>query len=222
MTHRTYPSPPWTDDEVRMLTERYPDTPTQQIADGIGRTLEQCYHKAHQLGLHKSAEFRASDLSGRTNGTNRGTSTRFAPGQKPWNKGTSYTAGGRSAETQFRKGVRQGIAAAIYQPVGTERISKDGYLERKINDDFPIHRRWRAVHLVAWEAANGPLPDGHAICFRDGNRQNRALENLELVSRAELMRRNTVHRLPKEVAQLVQLRGALVRKINNRTKDRTQ
>lgn len=213
---------PWTPEQIRTLTARYPDTPTQQIADDIGRTLEQCYHKAHQLGLHKSAEFRASAMSGRTNGSNKGAGTRFAPGQKPWNKGTSYNAGGRSAETQFRKGVRQGIAAAIYQPVGTERISKDGYLERKINDDFPIHRRWRAVHLVAWEAANGPLPKGHAICFRDGNKQNTALDNLELVTRADLLARNTVHRLPKEVALLVQLRGALVRKINNRTRKDTK
>jgi len=212
----------WTPEQIRLLTEQYPDTPTKQIADQIGRTVSQCYGKAYQLGLLKSAAFHATELSGRTNGTNRGTSTRFAPGITPWNKGTTYQAGGRSAETRFKPGERRGIASKIYQPIGTERISKDGYLERKINDDFPIHRRWRAVHLLAWEAANGPLPDGHAICFRDGNKQNRALENLELVSRTELMRRNTVHQLPKEVAQLVQLRGALVRKINNRTKDRTE
>lgn len=213
---------PWTPDQIRILTARYPDTPTQHIADQLGRTVRQCYCKAQDLGLHKSADFRASDLSGRTNGTNKGTSTRFTPGQTAWNKGAHYNPGGRSIETRFRKGVRLGVAAAIYQPIGTERISKDGYLERKINDDFPIHRRWRAVHLLAWEAANGPLPKGHAICFRDGKKQNITLENLELVTRAELMRRNTVHRLPKEVAQLVQLRGALVRKINHRSKENAE
>lgn len=46
-------------------------------------------------------------------------------------------------------------------------------------------------------------------------------DRLELVTRAENMARNTLHRYPKEVAQLIQLRGALNRKINARTKDRS-
>ena len=46
-----------------------------------------------------------------------------------------------------------------------------------------------------------------------------ALDALELVSRAELMRRNSRHaRYPPEVNQLIQLKGALNRKINARSK----
>jgi hypothetical protein len=45
------------------------------------------------------------------------------------------------------------------------------------------------------------------------------LGRLELISRAENMRRNSYHtRYPKEVAQLIQLRGALNRQINKRLK----
>ena len=40
-----------------------------------------------------------------------------------------------------------------------------------------------------------------------------SLENLQLVTRAELMRRNTIHNYPAPIPQLVQLRGALTRKI---------
>ena len=36
-----------------------------------------------------------------------------------------------------------------------------------------------------WERANGPIPFGHEIHHRDGNRRNHALSNLELVSPAE-------------------------------------
>jgi hypothetical protein len=40
------------------------------------------------------------------------------------------------------------------------------------------------------------------------------------MSRAESMRRNSYHNYPKELAQLIQLRGALNRKINASIKDR--
>ena len=44
-------------------------------------------------------------------------------------------------------------------------------------------------------------------------------DGLELVTRAELMRRNSYHNnYPKEVALLIQLKGALNRKINNLTR----
>jgi hypothetical protein len=77
------------------------------------------------------------------------------------------------------------------------------------------------VHLLVWEAANGPVPPGHAITFLPGRRTTDAslitLDALQLVSRAELMRRNSHHtNYPKEVSQLIQLKGALNRKINRR------
>lgn len=134
-------------------------------------------------------------------------------------------AAGRQAcaRTQFRKGERRGVAVRLYQPVGTERVSKDGYLERKVNDDLPLQARWRAVHRIVWEAANGPIPSGHAVVFREGRKTTDAsaitVDGLELVSRGELMRRNSYHtRYPQEVAQLIQLKGALNRKINARSK----
>lgn len=121
-----------------------------------------------------------------------------------------------SAETQFKPGNRSGVALEIYQPIGTERISKEGYIQRKINDDMPFHKRWRGVHILNWEAVNGPLPSGHALTFRDGNKQNTALDNLELVSRAALMRKNSFHNYGKEITQIVQLRSAISRLINKR------
>lgn len=107
-----------------------------------------------------------------------------------------------------------------YKPIGTERISKDGYLERKIHDGMPFQSRWRAVHIVRWEEINGPLPKGHALVFRDGNKANTDPSNMELISRADLMRRNTVHNLPKELAEVIQLKGALQRQINKRGKSK--
>jgi hypothetical protein len=105
-----------------------------------------------------------------------------------------------------------------WRPLGTERISKDGYLERKVTDLQGV-KNYRAVHLLNWEAVNGPLPAGHAVVFKDGNKHNVALDNLELITRAELMRRNTRHRLPPELNAVIQLRGVLNRIINNKKRE---
>ncbi len=127
-------------------------------------------------GIKKSAAY----LDGKI-----GASGRFQKGFLPWNKGIKFDSGGRSHETRFKPGNRGGKAVELYQPIGAERISKDGYLQRKVNDDMPRQKRWRGVHILVWEEANGPLPAGHAVTFRDGNKQHIALENLELLTRAK-------------------------------------
>ena len=63
------------------------------------------------------------------------------------------------------------------------------------------------------------MPQGHAVVFKNGNKADIRIENLELITRRELMARNTVHNLPPAIVQVVQLRGALVRQINRRTKE---
>ncbi len=204
----------WSDSHVEQLRALYPDAKTADIATALGRTESQVYAKASSLGLKKSTVYLASPASCRLRrGDNIGSGTRFQKGHPTWNKGMKGLRIGGEA-TQFKPGHRGGKALLNYKPIGTERISKDGYLERKINDDMPLQKRWRAVHLLVWEEVNGPLPPGHAVAFKDGNKRNISTDNLELISRSDLMRRNTVHNLPKEVAELVQLRGALKRKIN--------
>ena len=48
------------------------------------------------------------------------------------------------------------------------------------------HDNWISKHRLIWEEANGPIPEGHTIIFKDGNIRNFDLNNLALVSRAEL------------------------------------
>jgi hypothetical protein len=207
----------WSTAQTEVLIETYPHIPTAWLAAVFGLSINQVHTKAGQLGLHKSAIYLASEFAGRLIGSRKkGESTRFQPGQQPWNKGTHYQAGGRSAETRFKPGHRSGRAAENFKPLGFERLSKEGYLERKINEDMPFKRRWRFVHLILWESVHGPVPPGHAVAFRDGNKQHIALDNLELITRAELMRRNTCHNYPKEIARVIQLRGAITRQINKR------
>lgn len=124
-----------------------------------------------------------------------GRTGQFAKGQAPMNKGKPCEPGkgGRhpnARRTQFAKGERRGVAARLWKPIGTERLSKEGYLERKIHDDMPLQSRWRAVHLLNWEALHGPVPKGHALKCLDGIRTNTDPGNWEAVPRALLPRLN--------------------------------
>lgn len=204
----------WNADQEKLLRERYPDTVTAKLAELIGCNINSIYRKANLLGLKKSAAFLASAECGRLH-ISDGTNTRFKRGGTPWNKGKKLPGHG-CKETQFKPGHLGGRAAQIYRPIGSERISRDGYLERKIHDGLPMQSRWRAVHLLIWEAANGPIPPSHAIVFKDGNKQNIVLDNLEMITRQALMRRNSMHNYGPEIARLHQLQGAITRQINRR------
>lgn len=205
----------WTPEMIATLRAEYSDVRTQDLAERLGVTPYQVYGKAWKLGLRKSEAFLASPVARRLNGVVGG-ATRFVKGQRPWNYGMKgLDIGGVSH--RFVKGERQGRAVALYQPIGAERVTYEGYRQRKVNDDLPINKRWRSVHVLLWEEAHGPIPTGHALVFRDGDKTHITLDNLELITRAELMRRNSCHRYGEEIAKLIQLRGALTRQINRRS-----
>lgn len=220
---------PWSAQDVAELSRRYPHEQTKVIAADLGRPIHTVYQKANGMGLKKDAAYLESAASGRLNGRDtRGLSSRFTKGAVPFNKGLRRPEGwapGRMAETQFKAGEMRGAAQKNYVPIGTERISKDGYLERKVTDDHPVPtRRWVAVHRLVWEAANGPIPAGHAVVFRKGMRtalpSEITKERLELVTRAELMRRNTIHRYPAELKQTIRLVGKLRRAIEDKADEK--
>jgi len=199
----------WTKAEEQQLRTAYPNTPTSELAAMFGCDVNRVYYKAKEMGLKKSAEFLASPMSGRLSKENcsRGLSTRFAAGHASWNNGmTGLCIGGK--ETQFKRGNRP----QTWVPIGTEVIGSDGYLKRKIRDDAApgmSRKNWKFVHVILWEEHHGPIPAGHAVIFKDGNRENITIENLDLISRDDLMRRNTIHRYPYELRIAIRTVGRL-------------
>lgn len=192
---------PWTPEDLVALKRNYPDTDNITLGRMFRRSESSIQNQASKYGWRKSEAHMAK---------NPGC---FKPGLVPWNKGTNFSPPG-SEHTRFQKGHKP----ATWLPIGSERVTKDGYLERKMTDTGYPPRDWVAVSHIEWEKNNGrPVPKGHAVIFRDGDKRNFASANLELISRAELMRRNSYLNLPEPLPQIVQLRGALNRKINRRS-----
>lgn len=223
----------WTLGELAVLEAMYPHCHTEDVAAWVGRSMGKCYQQAIKRGWRKSPEYLASDTACRVSRSRRTPgmeANQFKPGITPWNKGLKGIETGtgthpNSRRTQFKAdGSLRGAAQHNYQPIGALRISKDGYLERKVTDDHPTPaRRWVAVHRLVWEQARGPIPSGFIVCFLPGKKttvlEEVTADRLECISRVDNMRRNSVHTVyPPEVAKLVLLRGALNRQINKHTR----
>lgn len=140
-----------------------------------------------EFGVRK----RGDNLQGVANrrGIYTGRTGTFQKGQIPFNKGMKgINFGGENGKkTQFKKGHRP----VNYRPIGSERFSKDGYIEVKVADP----NKWRLKHSVVWEEANGPVPKGYCLIFLDRNKLNVSLDNLQLIKRSQLARLNQNHLL---------------------------
>lgn len=209
---------------LKLLREWYPNYATAVVAGALDLTPAAVYNKAFALDLKKNAEYLATDQAGRIQ---RGRqhpamiATRFESGHTPWNKGSHFVAGGRSAETRFVPGQKP----HTWVPIGSYRVVRGGsktpwlMLECKVSDvPGPNHLRWHPVHRLVWEAANGRVPAGHIVVFRAGQRttelESITLDRLECISRAENARRNHPRNKSPELARLVQLKGAITRQVN--------
>jgi hypothetical protein len=202
----------WQDWELNILRTQYPDTATKALSRSIGRSESAVYGRAAIMGLKKSESYLAGpDACRLRRGDNVGAANRFRPGHVPANKGLRRPgwSPGRMAETQFKPGARP----HTWRPIGSTRLSKDGYLQRKVSDTGYPPKDWVGVHILMWKEAYGAVPKGFAVAFKDRNKTNIRLDNFELVSRQELMRRNTIHNYPPELADVIRLGASLKRQI---------
>lgn len=208
----------WSPADIALLRDLYPDVPSGDIAALMGLRAGSVYQKAASLGIKKSAAFWASNTAGRVQ---RGQqhpamqATHFKSGHVPWNKGLEWHPGGRCAETQFKKGNRP----HTWQPLGSLRVTADGYLERKVSNlPGPNHVRWHGVHRLVWAEAHGPIPHGNLVVFKPGQKTTEldriTVDKLDCITRAQHAQRNHPRSHSPELAPLVQLKGAISRQVN--------
>lgn len=110
-----------------------------------------------------------------TKGLTKGNSGSFKKGHQPKNKGTKGIS--KPNKTSFKKG---NIPDNIRE-VGSERITKDGYIEIKVAEP----NVWKLKHRVVYEKYFGKIPKGKMVVFLDRNKQNLSIDNLECITKHE-------------------------------------
>lgn len=217
----------WSQRDLDRLAKLYPVRPSAEVARVLGRGLSSVSGMARVLGLRKTQAYLDSEASGRLRkgytrpGTER---TQFPKGHVPLNKGLRRPgwAPGRMRETQFKKGERRGKAALNWKPIGTIRPDTEGYLRIKVREavhgkestGFGNTKVWPLYHREVWKRQHGPIPPKHIITFKDRDRGNCAIGNLEMLSMADNARRNSMwNNYPRELALAIQINGQLKRKI---------
>ena len=206
----------WTKEEINILLRDYqdPNIFSADIAKRLDRTLSQVYNKAGKMGL--KAPLERSRLAGKL-GTNHPNAVahRFKKGSVPPNKGKKMSPEvyEKVKETMFKKG----NSPVNHREVGSERINVDGYIEIKVAEP----NVWRLKHRIIWEQHNGVIPAGYNVQFKNRNTQDCRIENLYIISKAEQMRteNSLVARYPKEVQEVIRLKGVVNRVIHKREKD---
>ncbi len=214
----------WTASEEATLRRLYADTKTDAIAKLLGYSLARVYCKATRIGLVKSEAYLASsDACRLRRGDNVGASYRYPKGHVPANKGLRRPgyAPGRMRETQFKKGGFPVNKDPDFYVLGALRVNTDGYIDMRIGFG-PGALGWRPLHRILWEDAHGPVPKGHVVTFKDRDKLNVELDNLELLTLADNCRRNSIHNLPAPLKSAITMLGALKRTINRRTRREEQ
>lgn len=204
----------WTQEERDTLIRLYPTHFAGEIAAILGKSKPSVYGQVLRLGLHAPKEKirRAALIS--VNHPNS-VAARFQKGHVPDNKGkkVSPETYAKLHPTMFKKGHRP----INHREVGSERINVDGYIEVKVAEP----NRWKVKHRVIWEQHNGAIPRGFNVQFKNHNPLDCRIENLYLISKAEQMRTENsfLARYPKELQDVIRLKGAINRQIRKREKN---
>jgi hypothetical protein len=204
---------PWAGWEIALLRDLYPDVEASVIAWFVNRELHAVYRKARLLQLQKSREFVASVSRERFDASHPARRFCFQKGHTPAIKGKKGVSHPGSVPTQFKPGSKPGN----WMPIGSERITHDGYRQVKLTDTGYPPRDWVELHRLVWVAMTGqPIPLRHIVAFRDRNKLNCDPSNLELISLKENGRRNSIARFPPEVREAIRTYHKLKRTINEK------
>jgi len=192
----------WTDSEILFLRKQYPNMETDLIAKVLNKKPDAISRKASLLGIKKSKKF-ISELQKKQ--IDNLANTTFKKGFTPWNKGlTGLTQLGGNGK--FKKG----NIPHTHKEVGYESVRKDGYVFIKTEKGF------KTKHQYIYEQHYGSIPKNHIVIFKDNNKYNFDINNLELITRADNMKRNSVWNMPEELLEVVTLKKTLMKIINGK------
>lgn len=197
----------WTQEEITFLREVYPYHENKEIVKmvkdkfGLDVSIRSIQYVKQAYGIPDKV-------------TNSGC---YKKGDVPWNKGKgmSEEIKEKVKDTWFKKGE----LPLNHRPVGSTRITVDGYKEIKIKDPD----KWQLYHRYIYEKEHGvKLTTKDIIIFADRDKTNFDVDNLVKVSRANLayLNKNGLIFKDKEVTKACVGISKLAVKVSNLKKDK--
>jgi hypothetical protein len=195
--------------EDELIKELYLLLPLKNLADLIGRSDSFVSGRMKRLNLIVPRETVEEFIQ----------YSRIKPGHTPLNKGKkqieymSPQSIKKTIATRFKKG--QFPKNTLSDGIITIRKDSKGRSYKWIR---VAHAKWKMLHVKVWEDNNGKVPKGKIIVFKDKDSMNCELSNLEMITLADNMKRNSFYRYPEDIVKTIQLGARLTRKINKKTK----
>lgn len=197
------------EEEDKIILELYPTMSSKTLAKKIKRGPAYVLHRAKELGMQ--------DIIDKKRG-----SSQFKSGHKPHNKGRRW-------DEYMTKEAQEKVKAGWFNK---ERVIRKPLYSISIRKDPPsgrfykyiklADRKWVLLSRYVYEQHNGPIPKGHNVRFKNGDTMNCNIDNLELVTRAEMMLRNSVQDYAPELIDTHVAISKLKKKINSLTNKKTK
>ena len=191
-----------------IIRQQYLVLNVKQLARHIGKSHGYVIRRIKDLGLKIPDELIAQ----------RKQESRIQKGNVPLNKGKKWDEFktpediANSLKTTFKKGH---VPHNAKEADGTISIRTDskGRPYKWIRVSLG---KWAMLHVHMWEQANGPVPEGHIIIFKDKNGLNCTMGNLECISRAEhaIRCRQSYTNLPEDLKEIVTLTRKIKKQVN--------
>lgn len=165
----------WQPAEITFLRANYPKLTARQVGVHLGRTRASVKGKIQKLGLAIPDELRQ----------HRRANAQFKPGHVPFNKGKKGQCAPGCEKTWFKAGHKP--ANTKHDGCITTRRDTSGHSYKWIRLS---EGNWLELHRYLWQQEHGPIPRGGIIRFKNGDTLDCRLDNLELIDRAEHLRKN--------------------------------
>lgn len=173
----------WPTKKQDKLIKLYATNPNIVISKKMGISEGAVMARAFKLGLKKDPEWLK----------NQGKKFWFKKGHQPWNQGTKglMNITEKAKASMFKKGIRpvnsyDGNGVVVFRRSKKSEAKSESYYYIKISD-----QKWEPLHRHIWEQKYRLIPNGMMLVFKDGNTRRCVIENLELITRAENMKRNS-------------------------------
>ena len=199
----------WSDKEIKLLKKLYPNTNNNDIAKILKCNYSRIVNKAFSLGLKKS-QTHLKKMMNPVIGTN----TRYKKGNIPHNKNKKWDEVMPICKqlccmkTTFKKG---------NLPHNTKENGYISIRKDKNGNDYKFIRldksKWIPLHVYNWKQVYGEIPKDKIVVFKNKDKNNCSIDNLELISRVENMNRNTIHRYPVELKSTIRTLNKLKKTI---------